>query len=71
MDKVEVLAVEVVRPGHWSRGDRIKDRVPVSLPLILPPFFNTKQQLKVTLNKAKTFKLICIPKSLAVIRTSS
>lgn len=42
MDKVEVLAVEVVRPGHRSRGDRSKDRVPVppsiSPPVILPPF---------------------------------
>ncbi|KAF3832456.1 hypothetical protein F7725_026121 [Dissostichus mawsoni] len=36
MDKVEVLAVEVVRPGHRSRGDRSKDRVLVP-PSISPP----------------------------------
>lgn len=63
MDKVEVLAVEVVRPGHRSRGDRSKDRVlvpPSISPLSSSPmfFFNTKQQLKVTSNKATTFKLI-------------
>ena len=68
MDKVEVLAVEVVRPGHRSRGDRSKDRVlvppsisPLSSSLL---FFNTKQQLKVTSNKATTFKLICAAQSL-------
>lgn len=32
MDKVEVPAVEVVRPGHRSRGDRSKDRVPLPPP---------------------------------------
>lgn len=58
MDKVEVLAVEVVRPGQRSRGDRSKDRVPVP-PSISPSsfslsFFNTKQ-LKVTSNKVHLY----------------
>lgn len=70
MDKVEVLAVEVVRPGHRSRGDRSKDRVlvpPSISPLSSSPiFFNTKQQLKVTSNKATTFKLIYTTKSLYI-----
>lgn len=46
MDKAEVPAVEVVRPGHRSRGDRSKDRVPppppptasISHPLSPTPF---------------------------------
>lgn len=36
MDKVEVLDVEVVSPGHRSHGDRSKDRVPFP-PSISPP----------------------------------
>lgn len=65
MDKVYVLAVEVVRPGHRSRGDRSKDRVlRLSLSSHHPPFILNSKQLKVTSNKATTFKLIWTAQSL-------
>lgn len=43
MDQVEVAAMQVVRPGHRSRGDRSKDRVPLPPPLYL--FFPSPHQI--------------------------